>query len=190
MKPQEEFDDSRLVRLAKEGDMEAFETLVRRYQHQVYALCRHMTGDYPSADDLAQETFVKAYFSLARFDDRLPLYPWLRRIALNAALNYLRGKRREVPLEEGRPDAANPSWSRADPAQTTEDADLERKLQAGLACLPSDQRQVFILRHYEGLSYEEIAGALQMPLGTVMSRLSRARQKLKPLLAATLGRRA
>ncbi len=190
MKPQEEFDDSRLVRLAKEGDMEAFETLVRRHQQQVYALCRRVTGDHPSADDLAQETFVKAYFSLARFDDRLPLYPWLRRIALNAALNYLRGKRREVPLENDQRIPANPMAGRSDPAQTAEEADLERKLQAGLACLPSDQRQVFVLRHYEGLNYEEIAGALGMPLGTVMSRLSRARQKLRTLLAATLGRRA
>src|SRR5512137_2791638 len=100
-RPHEHPEDAVLVRKAQQGDMDAFETLVRTYQQRVYALCRRLTGAHQSADDLAQETFIKAYFALARFDAAWPLYPWLRRIAINTGLNYLKARGRERPLEDG-----------------------------------------------------------------------------------------
>ena len=99
MKPNGVNDDAVLIRRAKEGSMDAFEALIKRYQRPIYALCRRMTGAHQSADDMAQETFIKAYYSISRFDESLPLFPWLRRIAVNATLNYLKSRRREVPLD-------------------------------------------------------------------------------------------
>jgi RNA polymerase sigma-70 factor (ECF subfamily) len=172
--------------------MDAFESLVRKYQHRVYALCRRLTGAHQSADDLAQETFVKAYFALSRFDPQWPLYPWLRRIAVNAGLNYLKARGRERPLEEASPGgrrtpAAAPG---DDPQEELERAEFQERLDRAVESLPADQKSVFVLRLHESLSYEEIARALDLPLGTVMSRLNRARQKLRALLADSRGRGA
>jgi RNA polymerase sigma-70 factor (ECF subfamily) len=185
-------EDAALVRKAQQGDMDAFESLVRRYQHRVYALCRRLTGAHQSADDLAQETFVKAYFALDRFDAQWPLYPWLRRIAVNAGLNYLKARGRERPLEDGTPGGRRaPSAAEGDdPVKRLERAEFRARLDRAVASLPADQKSVFVLRLHESLSYEEIARTLDLPLGTVMSRLNRARQKLKALLADSLERGA
>jgi RNA polymerase sigma-70 factor (ECF subfamily) len=158
----------------------------------VYALCRRLTGAHQSADDLAQETFIKAYFALGRFDAAWPLYPWLRRIALNAGLNYLKARGRERSLEEGSlGDRRAPRAAAADdPEERLERAEFEARFDWAVESLPPEQKSVFVLRFHEGLSYEEIARAIGLPLGTVMSRLNRARQKLKDLLADTLARGA
>ena len=181
-------EDAVLVRKAQQGDMDAFESLVRRYQHRVYALCRRLTGAHQSADDLAQETFVKAYFALARFDAQWPLYPWLRKIAVNTGLNYLKARGRETSLEEGSLRGRRlPSAAKADdPEERLERAEFQARLDRAVESLPADQKSVFILRFQESMSYEEISRALGLPLGTVMSRLNRARQKLKDLLADSL----
>jgi RNA polymerase sigma-70 factor (ECF subfamily) len=170
--------------------MDAFEGLVRKYQQRVYALCRRLTGAHQSADDLAQETFIKAYFALARFDAEWPLYPWLRRIALNTGLNYLKSRRRERPLDEAALSPRRMPFSApADgPEERFERAEFEERFERAVASLPSDQRSVFVLRFHEGLSYDEISRALDVPVGTVMSRLNRARQRLKDLLADSLAR--
>lgn len=185
-------EDAVLVRNAQQGDMAAFESLVRRYQHRVYALCRRLTGAHQSADDLAQETFVKAYFALSRFDVRRPLYPWLRRIAVNAGLNYLKARDRERPLEDGSSGGRKgPVAARDDdPVERLESAEFRARLDRAVESLPADQKGVFVLRLHEGLSYEEIGRELDLPLGTVMSRLNRARQRLKALLADPPGRGA
>ena len=170
--------------------MDAFEDLVRKYQQRVYALCRRLTGAHQSADDLAQETFIKAYFALARFDAEWRLYPWLRRIALNTGLNYLKSRRRERPLDEAALGPRRMPFSPpADgPEERLERAEFEERFERAVASLPSDQRSVFVLRFHEGLSYDEISRALDVPVGTVMSRLNRARQRLKDLLADSLAR--
>ena len=172
--------------------MDAFESLVRKHQHRVYALCRRLTGAHQSADDLAQETFIKAYFALGRFDAAWPLYPWLRRIALNAGLNYLKARSRERSLDEGSlGDRSAPRSAPADdPEERLERAEFEARFDGAVESLPPEQKSVFVLRFHEGLSYEDISRALDLPLGTVMSRLNRARQKLKDLLADTLARGA
>ncbi len=191
-KPFEHPEDAELVRKAREGDVDAFEGLVRKYQRQVYAVCRRLTGAHQSADDLAQETFIKAYFAMDRFDPRWPIYPWLRRIAVNASLNYLKVRGRESSLDEG-PRAerlADPRPADSRPEVRLERAEFEARFERSVASLPEEQRSVFVLKFYEGLSYEEIARTLDVPAGTVMSRLNRARQKLKALLADSLERRA
>jgi RNA polymerase sigma-70 factor (ECF subfamily) len=189
--PRDAPEEARLVRLAKEGDMSAFEGLVRTYERPIYALCRRFTGDHASADDLAQDTFIKAWFAFARFDETQPLYPWLRRIAVNASLNAVRDRRRTTSLD-ARPGDSGPAAEPGpgDPEAAAEGADLERRFRAALSTLPVEQRAVFVLRHDEGLGYEEIAATLELPVGTVMSRLNRARERLQALLADVLRRRS
>lgn len=185
MKPQDPLDDAPAIRRAKEGDMDAFESLVRRYQQPIYALCRRLTGAHQAADDIAQDTFIRAYLNLSAFEDGRPLFPWLRRIALNGALNHLKARRRERPLagEDRPPDRAGAPA----PADPTLDgivrAEFDARFRQALESLPGDQKSVFVLRFHEGLSYAEIAAALDIPGGTVMSRLNRARRRLKLLLA-------
>ena len=188
-RPSEHPEDAVLVRTAQQGDMDAFESLVRKYQHRVYALCRRLTGAHQSADDLAQETFIKAYFALERFDASWPLYPWLRRIAINTGLNYLKVRSREGSLEDGSfGDRRTPTAAPADdPEERLEQAEFQARLDRAVGSLPPDQKSVFVLRFQENLSYEEISRTLDLPLGTVMSRLNRARQKLKGLLADLSG---
>ncbi|MEN6310038.1 MAG: sigma-70 family RNA polymerase sigma factor [Acidobacteriota bacterium] len=193
VRPHEHPEDAVLIRKAQEGDVDAFESLVKEYQQMIYALCRRLTGAHQSADDLAQETFIKAYFALSRFDARWPFYPWLRRIAVNASLNYLKARRRERPFEDGAAERraagdSRPAGER--PEEKYERAEFEERFRRAVESLPGEQKSVFVLRFYEGLSYEEIAKALGVPHGTVMSRLNRARQKLKALLADSLERRA
>jgi RNA polymerase sigma-70 factor (ECF subfamily) len=192
-KPHEHPEDAALIRKAQEGDVDAFEGLVRKYRQVIYALCRRLTGAHQSADDLAQETFIKAYFALSRFDARWPFYPWLRKIAVNEGLNYLKARRRERPLENEVTAARgiSPGTAREDlPQARLERAEFEERFERAVASLPADQRSVFVLRFYEGLSYEEISRTLDLPPGTVMSRLNRARGKLKVLLADSLARRS
>ena len=191
-RPHEHPEDAVLVRKAQQGDMDAFESLVRKYQQRIYAICRRLTGAHQSADDLAQETFIKAYFALARFDAQWPLYPWLRKIALNSGLNYLKTRSRERPLNEGTMGTRNAPLSAPadDPEERLERAEFEARFEQAVASLPSDQKSVFVLKFHEGMSYEEISRALDLPIGTVMSRLNRARQKLKGLLTDSLTRGA
>jgi RNA polymerase sigma-70 factor (ECF subfamily) len=190
-KPHEHPEDAVLVRKAQEGDVDAFETLVRKYQQAVYALCRRLTGAHQSADDLAQETFIKAYFALARFDARWPLYPWLRKIAVNASLNYLKKRNRERPLVDEALAVRGPGPRPPQdlPEARLEQTEFEERFARSVESLPEEQKSVFVLRFYEGLSYEEISRTLGVPHGTVMSRLNRARQKLRALLADSLERR-
>jgi len=192
IKTQEHPEDAGLVRKAQEGDVDAFESLVRKYQQKVYAVCRRLTGAHQSADDLAQETFIKAYFSLDKFDSRWPLYPWLRKIAVNSSLNYLKARSRERPLpdESCRAGGLDPSSAPDLPEARLEQAEFEARFERSVQSLPEEQKSVFVLMFYEGLSYEEISRTLNLPHGTVMSRLNRARQKLRGLLADSLERRA
>ena len=170
--------------------MEAFESLVKKYQQKLYAFCRRLTGVHQSADDLAQEAFVKAYFALAGFDVRWPFYPWLRRIALNTGLNYLKARRRERPLETagpaGRP--ADPPAPSDLPEDRLERAEFEGRFERAVGTLPPKLKSVFVLRFFEDMSYDEIGRALGLAPGTVMSRLNRSRRRLKALLADSLPR--
>lgn len=188
MRQPESNDDQVFITRAKNGDMSAFETLVRKYQKPVYRLCRRMTGVHQSADDLVQDTFLKAYVSLHSFKDGMDFYSWIRKIAVNSSLNYLKKRRREEPL--GAKDmsvAGNPrSIDQELPHEKLQRHQLEQKFRAALMALPADHRIVFLLRVYEDQSYKEIAEALGIPEGTVMSRLNRSRKKLKKMMAESL----
>ena len=180
-------DDRDLVVRAQGGDAEAFEAIVRSYQKRVYGVALRMTRRHEVADDIVQETFVRAYSHLDRFEVGRPLAPWLTRIAANLCINYLTAAaRREQQFAEGDGPAAEPPAPRADgePEPLAELLSLEfrRALDASVQKLPPDQRIVFDLKVHEEMRYEEIADTLDISTGTVMSRLFRARQKLKVMM--------
>jgi RNA polymerase sigma-70 factor (ECF subfamily) len=182
--------DQELIGKAKKGDMDAFESLVRKYQKPVYILCHCLTGAHQTADDLSQETFIKAFLALPHFIDGLDFYSWIRRIALNNCFNYLKKWKRERPLAEDKNAAGHNFLS--SPVESPPDAvqrdEMEKKFRGAFRALPDDQRTVFTLRTFENMSYQKIAQALQIPTGTVMSRLNRARKRLKDQMVEYLRR--
>ena len=154
----------------------------------MYRLAYGFVRSSADADDVAQETFVRAYGALARFRVGEPLYPWLARIATNTALSQLRRRRRkpETPLEPLL--EAGQQWGTDDdPADRVAATERARHLREAMTELTPEHQAVLVLRVVEDLSYDEIAKALSVPAGTVMSRLSRARAELKARLAARTG---
>ena len=171
--------DNKLVRRARKGDAKAFEKLVERYQRPVYACIIRLVRSHEATDDLIQESFIRVHNNLHRFDERYPFYPWVRRIAVNATLNYLKSAagRHLLPL-----DAVEDTVSDENPGEQLEQREMLRCLRRALLVLPEEQRMVFLLRTREEMSYQEIADALGISMGTVMSRLNRARARLKDLM--------
>jgi len=158
---------------------------VRRYQRRVYGVALRVVRRHDVADDVAQEAFLRAHQALASFDLERPFGPWICRIAANLAVNHVRSPRaREEGLPEGH--AETPSGA-ASPLEAVLDQEGRAVLDRALATLPAEQRAVFVLRVYEEQSYKEIAEALGLSMGTVMSRLSRARDKLREALLPYLG---
>jgi RNA polymerase sigma-70 factor (ECF subfamily) len=189
--PEEAESESGLLVQARQGSLLAFEEIVRRYQRRVYATAYRIVRRHEVADDVAQEAFIRAYRSLDRFDPGRPFGPWICRIAANLAVNHVRSPQaREDALPDGH--AETPS-SAPGPLQGVLAAEARAVLDRALGELPTEQRAVFCLRVFEELSYREIADALGIEMGTVMSRLSRAREKLREALSpylATVPRRA
>jgi len=183
-------DDAVLVAACQKGDEKAFGELVRRYQRAVHRLAWSLTRNASDADDLAQETFVRAWGAIGRFELGQPLYPWLARIVTNQAFSLFRHRKRRPetsiePLVE-----SGQQWGMEDdPAEHTADAERDTQLRACFGELQPEHQAVLALRAVQDLSYEEIASALSIPIGTVMSRLSRARGELKKRLAERGGER-
>ena len=182
-------EESRLVRDILQGDADAFETLVREHQTRVYNLALRMTGSPEDAMDISQETFLKAWRTLGRFRGDCSLGSWLYRIASNLCIDLMRkNKRRQTdklvslddPGEDGRP-LELPDVS-GDPQRVLETAEGRQAVRDCVDALPEQQRQILLLRELGGLSYEEIARQLGLELGTVKSRIFRARAKLAELL--------
>jgi RNA polymerase sigma-70 factor, ECF subfamily len=178
-------DESDLLFRASEGDGVAFEEVVRRYQRRVYAVALRVVRRHDVADDVTQDTFLRAHRALSTFDRSRPFGPWVCRIAANLAVNHVRSPQAR---EEGLPDghAETPS-DREGPLENVLDREVKEQLQGALAQLSAEQRAVFVLRAMEGLSYKEIAEALDISAGTVMSRLFRARERLVEALRPYLG---
>ena len=180
-------EDAELVRRCGEGDQEAFRTLVTRYHPRIFNLIHNLVKDRDEADDLAQEVFIKAFRSLAGFKGQAQIYTWLYRIAVNRCLDWLknRGRHPEMTLERVevyRADEAHlqsPGTADAEMVQR----ELGRALEKALQAIPSDYRVALTLREVDGLSYEEIAEVMECSVGTVKSRLFRARLQLQRMLA-------
>lgn len=175
--------DGELVQLAVAGDQEAFAQLFERYRERVYRIAYGWCFDSQTALDLVQDVFVKVYRSLDRFRKEASFWTWLCRIAINRCLDFVRKKERtkETPVEDPQElsQAANGSES---PVQELELSELKGALTGAIDALSPEARSAFILRFFDNLSYKEIAAALDCSIGTVMSRLFYARQKLRDLL--------
>jgi RNA polymerase sigma-70 factor (ECF subfamily) len=168
--------ETELVRKAKEGDRDAFAALVRLHQPRVFALGMRWFRNASDADDLVQETFVRVWTSRERIDADRPFAPWVITIAVNRAKTMSARARNAEELDESL------VWEGPSPEEDADRARLAGAVQRGMAALPEDQRVVLHLRAVDSLSYREIAGALDVPIGTVMSRLARARESLRRLL--------
>lgn len=181
-------EEAGLLRAAQGGDQAAFTELVRRYQRAVYRVAYALTRNASDADDLAQETFVRAYQAIGRFRVGEPLFPWLARIATNQAISLFRRRKRrpETPIEP-LIEAGHQWGAEDDPARSAEEDEQKRHLEAAFGELSPEHQAVLALRVVEEQSYQEIAATLQVPVGTVMSRLSRARSELRARLAARTG---
>jgi RNA polymerase sigma-70 factor (ECF subfamily) len=178
-------EEAQLLARAQRGNLFAFEEIVRRYQRRAYAVALRIVRRHDVADDVAQEAFVRAHRNLASFDTTRPFGPWIARISANLALNHLRSPQaREQELPDGHLEQASAA---PDPLLAVLDNEARDVLARALGDLPADQRAVFVLRVQEDLSYKEIADALGIPQGTVMSRLFRARETLRERLAPYLG---
>ncbi|HOL49210.1 MAG TPA: sigma-70 family RNA polymerase sigma factor [bacterium] len=180
-----EFDDETLVRrVQEENDMYAFEMIVTKYQNKVYGICFRFMGEHHEAFDCAQDTFVKIYQNIRSFKHLSSFGTWVYRIAVNTCKNRLSSwdfvrKKRTTYLGNGCTDIENQCVS---PAQQYKKTTIVEIVQNAINKLPFDQKQIVILRDIQQLSYEEIEKITGLPLGTVKSKLSRARRKLKELL--------
>ncbi len=174
-------DSAELIARLRAGDRRAFEELVLAHQHRVYGLALRMLGDAAEAQDVAQEVFLRAHRGLAEFRGDARLSTWLYTIASRLCLNRLAGSERRLtrPGDEalGRVVDARPG-----PDETLERGELDAALHRAIAELPEERRVVVVLRDVDGLAYEEIAEILVLPVGTVRSRLHRARLDLKDKL--------
>jgi RNA polymerase sigma-70 factor (ECF subfamily) len=187
----EETIDEQLVALAQNGDQRAFELLVRKYQYKILQLVGRLVGD-GDAPDVAQETFIKAYRAMAGFRGQSAFYTWLYRIAINTAKNHIiaRGRRpsgQDIDVGDAEQYGHTEFLSDVDtPESVVLSDEIRRKVAEAIQKLPSDLRQAITLRELEGLSYEEIAQVMDCPIGTVRSRIFRAREAIdaviKPLM--------
>jgi RNA polymerase sigma-70 factor (ECF subfamily) len=190
LEPKEtELEDVEIVRRVLAGREELFEVLVRRYQARVASHVTRMVGNRDDALDLAQEIFLKVFQALDRFNPAYKFSTWLFRIAGNAAIDHLRKRRpRTVPLETPDPDGPGPfapeqRSTGLDPYAELRNSERGKAISRAIQELPADFRELIALRHFAGLSYEEIAGVKNMPLGTVKNKLFRARAVLKERLS-------
>ncbi|MES2977263.1 MAG: RNA polymerase sigma factor RpoE [Pseudomonadota bacterium] len=194
--------DLLLVQRTVAGDQKAFELLVIKYERRIQRLIGRMVRDVDLVEDIAQETFIRAYRALAQFRGEAQFYTWLYRIAVNTAKKALMDLKRDPTVSENSfkssdDDETSPLENELTSAETP-DAVLASKqisemVNSAMEALPEELRQAITLREIEGLSYEEIAEAMNCPIGTVRSRIFRAReaisQKVKPLLENQSGKR-
>ena len=172
--------DRDLIQRARRGANDAFGELVTRYQTGVFNVCYRMLHERGAAEDLTQETFMRAYDRLHTFDLEREFGPWIRRVAANLCLNHLEAQKVTAPLDEERDADENTR-----PERQVEVKERSAQVRNALASLPPHYRAVVELRHYQELSYDEIAAELNIPLSDVKSHLFRARKILAEQLHAS-----
>ena len=184
--------DQQLVERVQKGDKRAFDVLVLKYQHRIYSLVTRFIRDPDEVQDVVQEAFIKAYRALPGFRGESAFFTWLYRIAINTAKNYLVSRARRPPgadvdIEDAEYlESAGALRDLAGPENQLMTEQLRAVIDKAIRALPEDLRTAIVLREIEGLSYEEIAAAMDCPVGTVRSRIFRAREAidraLQPLL--------
>lgn len=182
-------EETTLVARARQGDLAAYDELIKRYQERIYATVYHMTSNHDDANDLAQESFIKAYQALKSFKGGSSFYTWLYRIAVNKTINFLKQRKNRQHLSlndldfntEHNPDLVA-LISEKTPRRDAGLTELQQKLNEALLKLSEPHRLVVVLHDVQGLSHEEIAKVMDCNIGTVRSRLFYARQQLQAML--------
>ena len=176
-------DEQQLLRAAAKGDSGAFSAIVEKYQDMVYRTAFRMVGNAVDAQDLSQEAFLRIWRNLSSFSGDSAFSTWLYRVTTNLCIDFLRGQKKTVSLTLMQEEA---QWDMEDPQPSPEAQLLVREqqlaIQTAMEALEPEARQILILRAVDACSYEEIGEILQMPVGTVKSRLSRARSQLRKKL--------
>ncbi|AGY92213.1 RNA polymerase sigma factor AlgU [Spiribacter curvatus] len=189
--------DKELVERVQAGDKKAFDLLVLKYQHKLVKLISRYVHDHAEALDVSQEAFIKAYRALPRFRGDSSFYTWLYRIGINTAKNYLVSQGRRPPdsdidaQDAERYDIESRLKDQESPESLAQRDQVQETVVSAIEDLPDDLRTAITLREFEGLTYEEIAEAMDCPIGTVRSRIFRAREsidkRLRPLVSGTDG---
>jgi RNA polymerase sigma-70 factor (ECF subfamily) len=177
-------DDRLIIQAVLGGDADRFGSLVVKYQDRLFNGVARMLGSPADAEDVVQDAFLQAFRKLSTFRESSSFYTWLYRIAINVAINLRRRNRRTVSLGDESQFAEQLPNSVPSPAARLERSDQARAIQEGLNQLSDEHRQILVLREIDDLSYEEISEILDMPIGTVRSRLHRARLQLRDCLMA------
>jgi len=185
--------DQEVVALARDGREAAYRELIRRYERPVFSLVLRMVRDRQLAEDLSQETFIKALNAIGSYRPEYKFSSWIFKIANNAAIDHLRRRELDTLSLDGAPHAATPEEIEATalqvgdkgetPLEELEARELGSAIERAIAQLRPEYRACILLRHVEGLAYEEIAQLLDLPLGTVKTYIHRARHELRDLLA-------
>jgi RNA polymerase sigma-70 factor, ECF subfamily len=183
--------EAQLLEAVKDGDGNAYRALVEKYQNRVFGMVYGMLRNREDARDITQDAFVKAYRNIAKFRLESSFYTWLYRIAMNLAIDFVRKKKRrgessgfdEAIAAKDADGNISQTHNRESPRKALERKQLYKRIMDALEKLPTDQKQIIVLRELEGLSYKEISDITEVPEGTVMSRLYYARKKLQQLLA-------
>jgi RNA polymerase sigma-70 factor (ECF subfamily) len=192
--------DQLLVERVQAGERQAFDLLVTKYQRRLMRLVSRIVHDPAEAEDVVQETFIKAYRAIRRFRGDSAFYTWLYRIGINTAKNFLASQNRRTPTSTENDAEQAESFDSGEqlrdintPESVLASRQIARTVNAAMDALPLDLRTAIVLREIEGLSYEEIADIMSCPIGTVRSRIFRARdviaERLKPLLDIPLDKR-
>ena len=171
--------DEELVRLSQQGDLKAFGILVERYQKKVFTVAYSLVQDTDEAQDLTQESFVRAYSALESFRGTARFYTWIYRITVNLCMDHFRKQAVEkAAMTHEQDEHQNPTT----PDRVASQHEMSQAVRQAIRALPEDHRTVIIMREIEGLSYQEIAKVAGISIGTVMSRLFYARRKLREIL--------
>ena len=186
--------DEAIVKRVQQGDVSAYNILVIKYQHKVAQIISKFVGNSADVNDVAQEAFIKAYKAINNFRGESSFYTWLYRIVVNAAKTYLESnsKRKnhiDVDSEEFQSiDAQGVLTSKESPDKIIESQELQQVILSAMNELPEELRQAIMLREVEGMSYEDMADLLQIPIGTVRSRIFRARQFIEEKMSKFAGK--